>query len=286
MRNTENQSLSAELSAVSELSRAYKNRCQNELPEVSDDPVEEHKNHTKRLQILDDLICTSGLQPNALVQNIIRNLGLHPTPWSASMAEDICQWLLHKHRKDGPARALQLREFLVKNQLANPVTLFNLAHQKMLEASNRRDVVEAHQFIELVLQRLTKPSPLRVQALIQSAMNFVDGVAVAVDLKKAHSRLVEAAQSGSPEAAYNLALFYSGRFHAGPSPYTDLNLAACFYEFARRQGHLAAQTNLSLLNIENLVHCSDPDWGWDQLHEAAQKGDQTAQACINELSVQ
>lgn len=285
MHTPENHQHTAKLDAISQLVRTYQERCRKELKGASTNEIEDRKTHYKRLDILDSLILASGIRRSALVDDLILEIARRPTADTASSAEDICQWLCHLHGQDGAEYALRLRKALVAMQLGNPVTLFNLAQQKLLGEINAKDVDGAHCLVELVLQRVRGPSLLREQALIQSAMIFVDGVAVSVDLNKAHARLLEAARSGSIEGAYNLGLFYDGRFHHGPSPFIDLDLAAYFYSVAQRGGHLAAQTNLSLLNIEELIHSPDPEWGWELLRDASLKGDLAAKDCIVKLSL-
>lgn len=285
MHTPENHQPMAKLDAISQLVRTYQEQCRIDLTGVTTNEIEERETHCKRLDLLNSLILASGIRRTSLVDDLIQEIKRRPTIDNASTAEDICQWFCHLHGRDGAEHAFRLRKALVAMQLGNPVTLFNLAQQKLLGEINAIDVEGAHYLVELVLQRVRTPSSLREKALIQLAMIFVDGVAVPIDLNKAHSLLLEAARSGSTESAYNLGLFYEGRFHLGPSPFIDLDLAACFYSVAQRRGHLLAQTNLSLLNIEKLIRSPDPEWGWEHLRDASQKGDLVAKDCIAKLSL-
>lgn len=284
MKNADNHQPSANADAVSQLVLSYLKCCQTELLEASSDKAEEHKLHDKRLEILDALIGKFGLEHASLVRDIFQEVLQHQMPELSSMAEDVCQLLQRQYGHNGAVLALQLRERLTAHQLANPVTLFNLALQKLVGVHTKKDPVGAHRLVELVLKRVQEPSRLRTQALLQSAMNFVDGEAVAVDLEKAHARLFEAAHIGSPEAAYNLGLFYSGRFCSETTRHADNNLAATYYAIAQSKGHLQAQTNLALLHVQGLISDPNPKLGWELLRDASEKGDQVARKCIEELT--
>lgn len=284
MKNANNHQPSAHAEAVSQLVRSYLKCCQIELSEPASDKAEEHKMHDKRLEILDALIGKFGLEHAALVRDVFQEVMQHQMPELSSMAEDVCQLLQRQYGHDGAVLAVQLRERLVESQLANPVTLLNLALQKLGGVHSKKDPVGAHRLVELVLKRVQEPSRLRTQALLQSAMNFVDGEAVDVDLEKAHARLFEAAHIGSPDGAFNLGLFYAGRFSSEAPENADINLAATYYQIAHSKGHLPAQTNLALLHVQGLISNPNPKFGWELLRDASEKGDQVARECIEELT--
>lgn len=283
MNNAENHQPSANADAVSQLVLSYLKRFQTELSEASSDESD-HKNQDLKLGVLDALIRASGLEHTTLVRDLVQVVIQHPMPELSSIAEDVCQLLHQRYGHDGAVLAVQLRERLAESQLANPVTLLNLALQKLVGLHTNKDAVSAHDLVELVLKRVQGPSRLRTQALLQSAMNFADGVAVAVDLEKAHSRLFEAAHIGSTEGAYNLGLFYAGRFSSETPEQADINLAAAYYAIAQSKGHLQAQTNLALLHIQGLITDPNPELGWELLRDASEKGDQAARECIEKLT--
>jgi hypothetical protein len=282
MQTFENNQHKATRDAISQLLSRYAERCRI-VSRATD--ISEAEDHDMWLDSLNELVHSFGIEHASLVDQLIQEVSLHPSPEISSICEDIAQMFCIRHGLVGAKQAFLLRKTLVAFQVADPVTLFNLSDQKMRGEVTDKDVAGAHSLVEIVLQRVPLASSLRTQALIQMAMNLVDGMAVPVDLCKAHSMLLEAARMGSLEGAFNLGLFYDGRFYQGPSPFHDLDLAAFFYSVAQRGGHLSAQTNLALLHIEELIHSPDPKWGWELLRDASQKGDLVAEDCISMLSL-
>ena len=279
-----NPQLTASPNLIAQLFGDFKRRCVTDLKQSCVSKCNEPVTPDQLLEILDELIPTSGIQHLELVDALVQEVSLHPSPELVCMAEAIAQWFCTRHGLEGEVEAHFLRRPLADLQLANPVMLFNLSQQELNWGGGASKVSVAHEMNELVLRRETEPSSLRILALIQSAKCFADGVTGTSKLDLARARLLEATRLGSLDGAFYLGLLHDGRFHLGTSPYIDRELASCFYAIAQRGGHLAAQTNLSLLHIKKTILNPDPEFGWELLRDASQRGDRIAQDCITKLS--
>lgn len=162
--------------------------------------------------------------------------------------------------------------------------LYSNAREKTLGANSEQDFIDSHELIERVLELEGISIELRGLALIFSAMNYIDGRGVKADPQRALKNLIECDKIGHEEGAFNLGLFFEGRFGKIYPISKDFNLAAFFYSRSIRMGSVYAITNLGLLHVGGYLSVSNKDLGWYLLRYAEMKGDIVATEAICKLS--
>lgn len=170
-------------------------------------------------------------------------------------------------------------------QVGKAERLYELARNKVLRANCEKDYIEAHQLIEYLLKLDSISTELRGLALIFSAMNYIDARGVKADPERALKNLIECDSIGYSDGAFNIGLFFDGRFGNIYPLAVNYNLAAFFYMRSVRMGSIPGLTNLALLHIGGHLSESNADLGWYFLKYAENRGDIIATEAVRKLSV-
>lgn len=192
-------------------------------------------------------------------------------------------WMCDRWGKNGARVAFEFRQWLVKNDLAQASTFFNLAWQIDVGQGCEQDLPAAHQLFQRALELETNETLLRELILTKCASNFVDGRGTKADPALARSYLLAAQIFGSSVVSFNLGLFFEGKFGEIPHHWIDNDLAATYYKVAMNEGNSSAQTNLALLHVYKKIADSNPTLGMEMLVDASSKGDAVATACLKTL---
>lgn len=116
----------------------------------------------------------------------------------------------------------------------------------------------------------------REQILIQSAGKVLDRG----HEHQALELLTQAEHLGLPNGAFNLGLFFDGKFGQVREETVDHRIAAFFYARASKMGHVAAQTNLGILHALEVFDGANKKLGVSLLIDSIERGDKVASHAV------